>query len=190
MPSTGPDTLPQAGQHTGTAPRPFYPWQAAVMGAAVVFVLGMMLYFLGHVSKVSGVRIKSGEPMHGRVEHSFLGVIPLGVTELPGIQEARLGVTAKSKGGGFNYRAWVICEAENVPVRPFSGGSREENEDVVRRINGAVKDTLLPSFSFKIGPSAYFEAAAIAFPIVTILVLWGLVRAVRSSPHRLAKKGS
>ncbi len=135
--------------------------QRVVITLTVLGICGMILFFLGHKSVIHGTRTAVGQPMNATVENSFLGLVPLGQNEFPGLKKASLGVTHSGKNYTSSYNTWVDCDRGYVALISVSGGSEDSHLALIREINAAVDDPAVLAFSAVYGPHPLFNLALI-----------------------------
>lgn len=135
--------------------------QRIIITMTVLGLCGMILFFLGHKSVIHGTRTAAGQPMNATVDNSFLGLIPLGQNDFPGLKKASLGVTHGGRNNTVSYNTWVDCDRGYVALISVSGGSEDSHLALIREINAAVDDPVVLAFSAVYGPHPLFNLALI-----------------------------
>jgi hypothetical protein len=151
--------------------------------AVVVFgVLGLFVFLTGHISVVAGRRAAGGK-VDAALTNSFLLIVPLGTTELPGLSKARVETIPDPKNSiRPTFRVLFDTEAGPIPMTGFSRGGREAHDELARRINDHLADATTASFTVRHVGSGGFLALPIAAVVAVLAaaIAWIIVRVRRA----------
>jgi hypothetical protein len=135
--------------------------------AIAVGMAALLTYLTGHVSVVTGDRTPDGR-VAGTLRTSFLGLIPLSDTPLPGLRAARLEVVPDRKATlGPTYRVLLVTDGGEVPMTAASSGGRDRHQALADQISALAAGS--GAFSVRHVAGGWFTLA----PATGLVVLVG-----------------
>jgi hypothetical protein len=142
------------------------------MGVVVVGMLALLLFLTGHVTVLTGQRLGPGRAFQGTLQNSFLMIIPLGTTQLPGLREAKLErVVSSGNKPSVAYRVLFVTDAGVIPMTSFARGGRDRHQELVDRINAHLLDQTADSFSVRQVGAGWFALVPATAVLILLIVL-------------------
>jgi hypothetical protein len=155
-------------------------WLLAVL---VIGFFGLLIFLTGHISVIEGRRTMAGGPVDATLTNSFLRIVPLSSTELPGLSQARLEVVPDRKNSTKpTFHVLFDSDSGVVEMTSFSRGGRDAHQGLVDEINAHLADPREESFTIVHNGSGWLIALPIAASVLLVvgLMVWILVRIRRA----------
>ena len=167
------------------SPRPaagrpgFRVFLAIAIGMAALFT-----FLTGHVSVVAGRRTADGR-VEGTLRTSFLRIVPLSETPLPGLRGAKLEkVVSRKTTLDSHYRVLLITDDGDIPMTTAASGGQGRHQALVDHITVMSTDPATEFFTVQHVAGGWFALAPAA---VLLLLLIGLcLSAIVRRPHSVA----
>jgi hypothetical protein len=127
-------------------------------------------FLTGHVSVVTGERSPDGR-VAGTLRTSFLRIVPLSDTSLPGLRGAKLETVVDKKKATLEptYRVLLVTDGGDVPMTAASSGGRDRHQALVDHITALAADGTAGSFTVQHVAGGWYTLA----PAVVLVVLVG-----------------
>ncbi|HEY1068479.1 MAG TPA: hypothetical protein VGE52_20310 [Pirellulales bacterium] len=173
----------------GLPKRPFGPIDylvLAIIALVCAVLLGGLVLMLGYKSTLTGERDALDKPFRVTLENSYLGLIPVSTSELPGVKEAIVQSAdelKRSKGNLIKtYRIKFVTDAGITPLTFFMYTGQADHEAFRDQFNAALHDKTSKSFTLERYHGGWWAILSVALLLLVpvSLALWIARRATQS----------